>query len=109
MKLVIKHHFDAAHYLLGYKGKCANLHGHRWVVEITITGDKNEETGMLVDFAEIKEAIDCYDHKSLNEIFSNPTAENIAEGLKRHIRNLNSHIHHVNIKLWESPDCYVEV
>ena len=36
--LVYHTHFDAAHYLRNYKGKCANTHGHRWEVLVKISG-----------------------------------------------------------------------
>ena len=51
--------FDSAHFLSGYKGKCSNIHGHRWKVEIQVKGEKLKEDvqnkGMLVDFGQLKE------------------------------------------------------
>lgn len=51
--------FDSAHFLKGYEGKCANIHGHHWLVEIQIRGEevKSEgpHRGMLVDFSDLKE------------------------------------------------------
>ena len=50
--------FDSAHFLSGYTGKCSNIHGHRWHVEIEIESRKLEkngqERGMLVDFGDLK-------------------------------------------------------
>lgn len=46
--------FDAAHFLAGYDGKCRNLHGHRWKVQIEIAGEDLKEDGMVVDFSDIK-------------------------------------------------------
>ena len=79
-----KFSFDAAHYLPNYEGKCRNLHGHHWVVEVGIEGLLNPTTGMVLDFADLNLFLlplkDILDHKSLNEIyFENPTAENIAD------------------------------
>ncbi len=79
-------HFDAAHFLRGYPGKCANIHGHRWKVEISLAGAQLDETGILIDFMDVKsllkEVLDFFDHKMINDIppFDklNPTAENIA-------------------------------
>ena len=52
-------HFDSAHFLKGYQGKCSNLHGHRWKVEITVAAEALEETGqtrgMIVDFKTLKD------------------------------------------------------
>lgn len=79
-------HFDAAHFLRGYPGKCANIHGHRWKVEITLQGEKLDEMGILIDFMDVKtmlkEVLKVFDHKMINDVppFDdlNPTAENIA-------------------------------
>ena len=78
--------FEAAHNLRGYDGKCANLHGHNWIIEVEVAGEKLNELGILVDFKdvkrELKKILDEYDHRYLNEIppFDkiNPTAENLA-------------------------------
>ncbi|MBP3721844.1 MAG: 6-carboxytetrahydropterin synthase QueD [Selenomonadaceae bacterium] len=78
--------FEAAHNLRGYDGKCANLHGHNWIIEVEVAGEKLNELGILVDFKdvkrELKKLLDEYDHRYLNEIppFDkiNPTAENLA-------------------------------
>lgn len=79
--------FEAAHQVTGYPGKCARLHGHNWVVEAVVKGDKLDELGMLVDFKYAKKALngvlDRFDHRFLNELepFNagvNPTAENLA-------------------------------
>lgn len=53
--------FDSAHFLSGYEGKCSNIHGHRWNVEIEVGGDKlnpeGQTRGMIVDFSELKHAL----------------------------------------------------
>jgi 6-pyruvoyltetrahydropterin/6-carboxytetrahydropterin synthase len=67
--------FDSAHFLSGYQGKCSNIHGHRWVVEVEIGGDALEKTGskreMLVDFGDFKDDLktitDDLDHSLLIE------------------------------------------
>ena len=50
--------FDAAHFLKGYQGKCANLHGHRWRIVATIQGEtlqsEGAQAGMLTDFGDLK-------------------------------------------------------
>lgn len=80
-------HFDAAHFLREYNGKCANLHGHRWKVEVSIRGAELDKIGILVDFSDVKsflkEAMNKFDHRLINDVnpFNNinPTAENIAK------------------------------
>lgn len=95
-RLKVTDHFDSAHFLRSYQGKCANIHGHRWLVEVTVAGAKLNAQGMLVDFFEIKRAmneiLDRYDHKLLNDEDGfregqlNPTAENIAYYLFQHLK-----------------------
>jgi 6-pyruvoyltetrahydropterin/6-carboxytetrahydropterin synthase len=55
--------FDASHRLLHYEGKCRNLHGHRWRVEVWLAGEIDGKTGILVDFNVIKEVIERFDHQ----------------------------------------------
>jgi len=88
-ELGVKTHFSAAHHLKNYRGKCADLHGHNWAVEVFISGRKLNKIGILVDFRMIKTMIGdvllALDHADLNRLAAfrsaNPTSENIA----RHI------------------------
>ena len=114
MKLTIKTHFDAAHYLLNYNGPCANLHGHRWEVRITVEGKVDYGTGMVLDFKVLKAAINntLPDHKCLNDLYTfNPTAENLVEYL---FNTLDTYcamympgITLKEVELWETPECSV--
>lgn len=78
--------FSAAHSLRDYSGDCANMHGHNWHLEISVSGEL-DQSGMVVDFRELKNQtktiIDRLDHKYINEVAPfnkiNPTAENIAK------------------------------
>ncbi len=78
--------FEAAHFIEGYAGKCARLHGHNWEVVAVVRGEKLDALGMLIDFkilkAELKKVLDEFDHRFLNElepfVEENPTAENLA-------------------------------
>lgn len=54
---------DTSHRLLHYEGKCANLHGHRWKVEIWMEGEPDPVTHILIDYSEIKKIVDKYDHQ----------------------------------------------
>lgn len=105
----IRTHFDSAHFLPNYEGECKNMHGHHWVVEIELTGEINKETGMLVDFKTIKDVVKLLDHKLLNEILPYPTAELIATYIVDEIRYKTNNLIDVKVRLWESPDCCVEV
>lgn len=78
--------FSAAHSLRDYPGDCANLHGHNWHLEISVSGEL-DASGMVMDFRTLKEQTkiitDRLDHKYINEVKPfdtlNPTAENIAK------------------------------
>lgn len=54
---------DTSHRLLYYEGKCANLHGHRWKVEVWMEGEPNPSTQILIDYSLIKQVINKYDHQ----------------------------------------------
>lgn len=72
---------SASHKLkLPYESKCQNLHGHNWIIDITVTTDELTDYGMVLDFVHIKNLIHSkLDHQNLNDILKvNPTAENIA-------------------------------
>jgi 6-pyruvoyltetrahydropterin/6-carboxytetrahydropterin synthase len=53
--------FDSAHFLAGYNGKCANIHGHRWKIEAVVKSGElaasGEKRGMVVDFGDFKKAV----------------------------------------------------
>ena len=67
--------FDSAHFLSGYEGKCSNIHGHRWKLEVTVQNETLEQTGqmrgMIVDFGQLKDDIkklaDEFDHSLIIE------------------------------------------
>jgi 6-pyruvoyltetrahydropterin/6-carboxytetrahydropterin synthase len=61
--------FSSAHNLKGYKGKCEELHGHNWNVEVRVESDKLDKAGMILDFKLLKKnlgvILDALDHKYL--------------------------------------------
>ena len=114
--------FDAAHYLPGYDGKCANLHGHHWVVELGVKGPVNPETGMVVDFVALKGFLDNiveeFDHTLLNGRVENPTAENICLYIRDRALDYYSGLGHILrlegcglsfIRVWETEDSMAEL
>ncbi len=126
--LTIGTHFSAAHRLAldsltleqnsEIYGKCArvNGHGHNYHLEVTVTGEINERTGMIVDLVKLHELVDKYaveplDHTFLNKDIAHfakivPTAENIAvyigHLIEQPIRELGAQLH--KLKLVESPN-----
>lgn len=108
-ELTVESIFDAAHALRGYKGKCENVHGHTWKVQITLCGDKLNNIGIMMDFKDIKAVlapvVEQLDHKDLNTLpqfqKDNPSSENVAkwiyEQLKKNLPQLTK------VSVWESP------
>lgn len=86
-KLKVKKDFSAAHQLRNYGGKCENMHGHNFGVEVEVEGDHlDPRVEILMDFKELKkelqEVLENLDHKHLNSLeyfeHRNPSSENIA-------------------------------
>lgn len=89
-RLTVTSSFSSAHQLRNYCGKCENMHGHNFGVELCVEGDRlTPDTEILVDFKVLKKALnqvlDTLDHRHLNEVppfdKENPSSENLA----RHI------------------------
>ena len=74
---------------LNYESKCANLHGHNWIVTVWCKSQTLDANGMVMDFTHIKREVqDKLDHKFLNDVVPfNPTAENIAKWVCEQIPN----------------------
>lgn len=68
----VQAHYDAAHFLRHYHGKCERLHGHRYVVEVAVETTELNEAGIAVDFVELKrhlrELTERLDHRNLNDL-----------------------------------------
>ena len=94
MRLYKDFSFEAAHRLpnvpVGHK--CARLHGHSFLVRVTVDGPVGERTGWVMDFADLKVAFaplhDRLDHRYLNEIagLENPTSEVLARWIWRELQ-----------------------
>ncbi len=87
-------HFAAAHALTKYHGKCEHLHGHNYKLEITVKGPVFDN-GLSVDFGILKKIVNekilaKLDHKNLNDIFENPSAENITIWIWNQLENFHS-------------------
>ncbi len=125
-----RHNFDSAHFLKDYDGKCRNIHGHRWIVEIEVCSNTIQTDGdcrgMVVDFstlkAELKSITQYLDHSLiiekdslkketlkalLSENFNviefdfRPTAENLAKYIYTQIKNKNYNIARATV--YETP------
>jgi 6-pyruvoyltetrahydropterin/6-carboxytetrahydropterin synthase len=86
-EVTVEQTFSAGHALREYKGKCENVHGHNYRVQVTVEGEQLNRIGLLVDFVELKrvvrEIIGYLDHQFINDLepFTriNPSAENMAK------------------------------
>jgi 6-pyruvoyltetrahydropterin/6-carboxytetrahydropterin synthase len=103
-------------------GACNNPfgHGHNYEVEVTVSGEVESETGMVLNLREIdgiveEEVVSRLDHRHLNEELPEwkarvPTTENLAidiwERLEPRLRRKNARLHRVRV--YESPDLYAE-
>lgn len=108
--------FAAGHALRGYRGKCENVHGHNYKLQVTIEGDRLDSIGLLVDFVELKRimhaAIERLDHQFLNDVppfdVENPSAENMAKYFYDQIENglrsakLEVPVRVARVKIWET-------
>ncbi|MBI4650749.1 6-carboxytetrahydropterin synthase QueD [Candidatus Desantisbacteria bacterium] len=105
--------FAAAHNLRNYKGKCENLHGHNWKVEVEMSSQKLNNIGLSMDFKELKSGtefvIDELDHHYLNELppFNeiNPSSENIAQYIYGRLKKKFEKYEDIQIykvTIWES-------
>jgi len=104
--------FGAAHQLRDFGGKCEDLHGHNWRIEVYVKGERLGNDGLLIDFGLMKEAtnniLETLDHKFLNELeyFKeiNPSSENIAryiyEALEKELNKKDVTV--CRVAAWES-------
>jgi 6-pyruvoyltetrahydropterin/6-carboxytetrahydropterin synthase len=110
-EVLVEVSFEAAHQLPWHPGKCRALHGHSYRAQVAIGGPV-DDNGIVADFAEVREvvqraAVDDYDHRLLNEIIDNPTAELLAHDLMRRLRDAGLRV--TEIVLWETPRSAVRV
>jgi 6-pyruvoyltetrahydropterin/6-carboxytetrahydropterin synthase len=117
MKVGITTHFSAAHTLARHPGKCKELHGHTYRVDVVVAGEKQQDTECVADFAVLKavvdEVLELVDHTYLNEVIGYPTSENIALFLKAELeKRLSASPEGVtlhSIRVWEGMDKWVMV
>ncbi|MBM3188033.1 MAG: 6-carboxytetrahydropterin synthase QueD [Chloroflexi bacterium] len=110
----VRRHFDAAHGLRGYQGKCENLHGHRWKIVVAANAESLDEVGVACDFTLLKRELDAvlarFDHHNLNETppFDqiNPSSENIARTVYEALAQRMPALNLAYVEAWESPDAW---
>lgn len=115
MKITRVFSFSAAHHLTQYKGACERPHGHTYRLAVTVEGAICEN-GLVLDFVELKKIVEKkilekVDHRDLNDLFKNPSAENIAVWAWKQLKNVGKDtwtgVKLVEIKLWEGDNTSV--
>lgn len=95
-ELTIKTDFSAAHQLRNYDGKCEQIHGHNWNVELSFRCRELDERGIAMDFKDLQRmtenVLERLDHTMLNDVppfqAENPSAENVARHIYRELARL---------------------
>ncbi|KAF0144965.1 MAG: 6-pyruvoyl tetrahydrobiopterin synthase [Nitrospirae bacterium] len=111
-ELMVETTFAAAHQLRGYKGKCEQMHGHNWKVQVHVVAERLNDIDIAMDFHDLKnilnEVIEPLDHSFLNDIFpfteKNPSSENMAkwiyDSLSKKLSDEQAQVSAVTV--WES-------
>ncbi len=111
-RVSVEGHFDAAHYLRNYHGKCENVHGHRFKVVVTLKVKKLDDIGLAYDFAELKghlaEVLARFDHTCINDVppFDklNASSENVAATVYEQLKGrFPAGVTLESVQVWESP------
>ena len=116
-EVTVKRSFSAAHLLREIGGKCEELHGHNFFVEVSVAAPSLNEEDLLIDFRMVKqwtdEVLDLLDHKYLNELeyFKNinPSSERIAHFLFDRIdaKARQAAVKLSRVTVWESENSRV--
>jgi len=116
-EVAITQSFSSAQRLADIGGKCEELHGHNFKVEVTVGGQALNSEGILIDFRLLKkflkEIIDQMDHQHLNELpffrGINPSSENIAHYIYKEMRHSvdAQNVKILRVKVWESENAAV--
>jgi len=112
-QISVEQHFDAAHFLRGYQGKCEALHGHRFRVVVKIRASGVDDIGLAYDFTVLKQQLgdilSRFDHTCLNDVppFDkiNPSSENIAATIYTELQPklAGAPVSLSCAEVWESP------
>lgn len=125
--------FDAGHRLMKHESKCRNVHGHRYVVEVSVAGPQLDVVGRVVDFSALKDKLGnwidaCWDHGFLYQIGDPiaqflvdngmkgymldvpPTAEHMVKYLANVAQRLleDTPLHVTHMRLFETPNCWAD-
>ena len=110
MRVRRRFRFEAAHRLPRHPGKCREMHGHSYELVVSVERPVDETSGMAMDFSDLKqvvrrEVVDRLDHRCVNDVLDNPTAELMAEWIWHRLAGSLAGL--VEIELFETRDCSV--
>ena len=115
-KIGKQYNFSAGHWLPNVPDDhpCKRQHGHNYVVEVSASGLVDEVLGWVIDFGAIDSYMDVWlekvDHRNLNDIIDNPTAEKIAiDALAFLEQSALAARLNFSVKVWETPKCWALV
>ncbi len=103
--------FEAAHRLPWHPGRCRDLHGHSYRLDVSVSGPLDDD-GVVLDFDTLKDVVrtqvvDRWDHRDLNEVLENPTAELLAHEAWRLLSDAGLPLS--ALRLWETRDSWVDL
>ena len=112
--VTVQAHYDSAHYLRHYHGKCERMHGHRYVVEVALARDQLDAAGISFDFVDVKRELralaEYLDHQNLNEL---PPFDRIEPSAEEQARWFHGELRQkrpepmadalLYVKVWETP------
>jgi 6-pyruvoyltetrahydropterin/6-carboxytetrahydropterin synthase len=112
--VTVQAHYDSAHFLRNYQGKCERMHGHRYVVEVALATDQLDVAGIAFDFVDVKRELrvlsEYLDHQNLNEL---PPFDRIEPSAEEQARWFHGELKQtlpgamaaalLYVKVWETP------
>jgi len=113
-EVCVEHTFAAGHALRNYHGKCENVHGHNYRVQVCVAGGELDETGLLYDFSDLKKRLratsEYLDHQFINDLKPfdqvNPSAENLAKFFFDEIQKDLPGARIAYVRVWETDTAY---
>jgi 6-pyruvoyltetrahydropterin/6-carboxytetrahydropterin synthase len=88
-------------------GKCCNLHGHTWAIELEVEGNPNKDSGMIINFTELKRIVNELDHRLINDFVALPTAENLVAYFLDKLKDLQI-FSVIKVRVYESDHAWAE-
>ena len=110
MRVRRRFRFEAAHRLPRHPGKCRELHGHSYELVVIVERAVEPDSGIAIDFSDLKRVVreavvSRVDHRCLNDLMENPTAELLAVWVWERLAPLLDGL--VEIEIFETRDSSV--